>query len=271
MASYVISYDRQDDDFVRELVSIMKRDNLDVWYDRDIDYGEPFSRVIKREIDTRDEVIVLWSPASVDSHWVENEAAYALNQRKLRPACINGLEVTDVPLGFYALNTFTFEDNKPEYLRRAVRQFLHKRELGTSRTSVKARETGRPTSDARDGAKPWPIWVTAPLLLGALGLSGYAGDQFGFTSQKLQVADARYAAAQQAFQDQYDAIRMRPEISLSGKQLLDWAEHVYAQVFPGSDHLSQKKTRLERGMNDLTNILDSKSQSVLPSDQEGSQ
>jgi len=231
---FVVSYDRDDADFVKQLVSVMELDHHDIWYYREIDYGEPFSRVIKREIDRADEVIVLWSPASVESSWVENEAAYALSQEKIRPACINGLDVTDVPLGFFGLNTFIFEDDNPQYLKSAVRQFIRSRALGIGRDSAKAnRARASKTQSGASSARA--LWLFAPAIAVSAALGGVLTDRFGISATALRSSEdhflEQYGLIEQEYGSDHDFIR--------------WTRYTHGLMFPHSDELNKFRERRE--------------------------
>jgi TIR domain len=93
-----ISYARQDRGSAQALAS----KGLNVWWDFDLMPGQAFREEIASKIDTANTVIVLWSPNSISSGFVLDEAARAARQKKLVPLSIHGAEP---PLGFGHLHT----------------------------------------------------------------------------------------------------------------------------------------------------------------------
>lgn len=274
MSNFVISYDREDTDFVNRLADVMAKQEHDVWYDREIDYGEPFSRVIQREIDRADEVIVLWSPASIESSWVENEAAYALSQEKIRPACINGLAVTEVPLGFFGLNTFVFEDDDPAYLKSAVRRFVRNKALGTGRGSKKAAKARESAKVDRRGINLWAALLGFPLFFGG---GAVVGDQFGTNARGANGLELRLdglISEKQELENRLDQIESDfiEEIhEIQGKssevtRLRQALMGYYTKTFPGSTKFeesldnkklaNQRAEKLEDAQNPKQDILE---------------
>jgi hypothetical protein len=68
-----------------------------VWWDRNIPTGGPFNTVIRQELAAARCAIIVWSEQSVESEWVQAEAAEAKQQNKYLPIKINE---SDIPLGF---------------------------------------------------------------------------------------------------------------------------------------------------------------------------
>jgi hypothetical protein len=80
--SVFISYSRSDRRVVELFAARLRAHGLDVWYDYEIVTGERFSQVIQQRIDACAVVIVMMSPASVASEWVDREITYAQQQFK---------------------------------------------------------------------------------------------------------------------------------------------------------------------------------------------
>lgn len=97
MADIFVSYASSDRDRIRPLVEVLERDGFSVWWDRRIATGESFDRVIERELDAADCVVVVWSTESVESNWVRNEAAEGLERNILAPILIDDVRP---PLAF---------------------------------------------------------------------------------------------------------------------------------------------------------------------------
>ena len=74
MAQIFISYSRKDIDFVRRLAGDLEKAGYDVWWDlTDLQGGDDWPRVIPSAIESSQFVIVVLSPNSVISDWVEKE------------------------------------------------------------------------------------------------------------------------------------------------------------------------------------------------------
>jgi formylglycine-generating enzyme required for sulfatase activity len=82
MSHVFISYSRHDSEYVEKLVEKLRTEGFTVWFDKQTDYGEEWWRSIVRAIRDCGALIVVMSPASGESRWVEREMIYADNQRK---------------------------------------------------------------------------------------------------------------------------------------------------------------------------------------------
>lgn len=107
MADVFISYAREDRACAELLARALTARGWSVWWDRHIHVGHSFSEVIERELDRARCVIVLWSRNSVQSEWVQNEAAEAANRKALVPVRIEDVRP---PLEFRRLQTADFLD-----------------------------------------------------------------------------------------------------------------------------------------------------------------
>jgi hypothetical protein len=97
-----LSYARSDRDFAERMALALERNDLTVWWDRDIPHGAVFDDEIAKALDQTRCVIVLWSKASVASQWVRAEASRAAARQALVPVFI---EDVASPLGFNLLQT----------------------------------------------------------------------------------------------------------------------------------------------------------------------
>ena len=97
MSDVFISYSREDRTRAAALAQALEAQGLSVWWDRELPLGQAFSQVISDELDRARIVLVLWSPASVASNWVKDEAQAALDRRTLIPVL---LESVKIPYGF---------------------------------------------------------------------------------------------------------------------------------------------------------------------------
>jgi hypothetical protein len=96
-----LSYAREDRAIAAVIAHALITQGWTVWWDRKISPGLPFDEIIERELADCRCAIVLWSPNSIASSWVKNEATEALERRKLVPALI---EAVKVPIGFRHLH-----------------------------------------------------------------------------------------------------------------------------------------------------------------------
>ena len=100
MARVFLSYAREDVETARKLASVLAEAGQTVWWDRHVHGGANFSAEIDRELKNAQVVMVLWSPASIASAWVQDEAAEGRDSGRLVPAT---LDSTKPPLGFRQL------------------------------------------------------------------------------------------------------------------------------------------------------------------------
>jgi formylglycine-generating enzyme required for sulfatase activity len=78
-----ISYARTDSDFVLRLAGDLKQRGANVWLDQlDIAPGRPWDREVERALTACSELVVILSPASVESQNVMDEVAFALDEGK---------------------------------------------------------------------------------------------------------------------------------------------------------------------------------------------
>ena len=92
-----ISYKREERAVAESLAAVIASRGYSVWWDVDLLPGERFAREIAAVIDSCRCAIVMWSPASVESDWVLDEAHRAKARGVLAPVVIDQV---DPPLGF---------------------------------------------------------------------------------------------------------------------------------------------------------------------------
>src|SRR5512138_422067 len=101
MEKIFISYSRKDKDFARRLAGDLEKAGYDVWWDlTDLRGGDDWPRAIPAAIEGSDKFIIVLSPDSVVSDWVEKEYTHALSLRKKVIPIL--LKPSSVP---FALNT----------------------------------------------------------------------------------------------------------------------------------------------------------------------
>lgn len=106
MEKIFISYSRKDIDFVRKLAGDLEKAGYDVWWDlTDLRGGDDWPRVIPAAIEASQGMVIVLSPNSAASDWVEKEYTHALSLRKkIIPIMLTR---SSVP---FALNTINYVD-----------------------------------------------------------------------------------------------------------------------------------------------------------------
>jgi hypothetical protein len=82
MSHIFISYSRQDQDYVTQLAQALESHRLPVWLDTRIDYGTTWPRVIQGHLEQCAVFLLVMSPRSQESHWVQCELSMALELKK---------------------------------------------------------------------------------------------------------------------------------------------------------------------------------------------
>ncbi len=107
MQQIFVSYSRKDIAFVRKLAGDLEKAGYTVWWDvSGLRGGDDWVRVIPAAIKTSDTFIVVLSPNSAVSEWVEKEYTQALYLRKKIVPIM--LERSDVPFGLNTINYIDF-------------------------------------------------------------------------------------------------------------------------------------------------------------------
>src|SRR5687768_1471601 len=97
VAKIFLSYAREDAAAAKQLAECIGRAGHEVWWDHHIQGGSRFSTEIDRALKDAEAVVVLWSDASVESAWVQDEAAEGRDSGRLIPVTLSGRKA---PLGF---------------------------------------------------------------------------------------------------------------------------------------------------------------------------
>ncbi|KQT31297.1 hypothetical protein ASG29_15150 [Sphingomonas sp. Leaf412] len=92
-----LSYSRADQPHAMAVLRTLEDAGFDVWWDGLIPGGDRYNAITSDALETAGAVVVLWSKASVRSHWVQDEATRGRDRGVLIPLSIDG---TEPPLGF---------------------------------------------------------------------------------------------------------------------------------------------------------------------------
>ncbi|HEX5258702.1 MAG TPA: TIR domain-containing protein [Sphingomicrobium sp.] len=107
MARIFLSYARDDLDAAKQLANCIGEAGHDVWWDRHLHGGSRFAAEIDRALKDAEAVVVLWSPTSVESAWVQDEAAEGRDSGRLVPVSLGSAKP---PLGFRQFQTIDLGD-----------------------------------------------------------------------------------------------------------------------------------------------------------------
>lgn len=105
MASIFLSYARDDLPTAKRIAGALEAAGHSVWWDQHLGAGSRFSKEIDAALRAADLVIVLWSRSSVESAWVQDEAAFGRDHDRLLPVAIDAVEP---PLGFRQYQAMPF-------------------------------------------------------------------------------------------------------------------------------------------------------------------
>ena len=102
MSFVFLSYSRKDLNRASQLVKLLEKRNIDVFWDDSIRFGENHKTVIAERLESAGCVLVLWSEHSAKSHWVNYEATEGLERQTIVEARLDGVKP---PPPFGVLNT----------------------------------------------------------------------------------------------------------------------------------------------------------------------
>lgn len=102
MSEVFISYKREERDAARRLAEALQKHGFSVWWDAELLPGEQYRAVTLEILQNCRAAIVIWSPRSIQSNWVLDEAQRALDRGVLVPVELE--KVGAYPLGFGQLH-----------------------------------------------------------------------------------------------------------------------------------------------------------------------
>lgn len=176
MTDIFISYASEDRPQAQRLAAALERHSWTVWWDRKIPLGQSFDQVIEKAIADSRCVIVLWSPHSVASEWVRNEASEGKRRGILVPVF---LEPVHAPLAFRLLNGANLKGWRPneanadfDKLVERVSEMVASPTHGVTEVAEKryhaAHSTIPPSGISR---RPWWIAIASTVFAVAVGVS----------------------------------------------------------------------------------------------------
>jgi tetratricopeptide (TPR) repeat protein len=194
MARVFLSYDREDSGKTRLIAQALERAGHFVWWDLHIKGGAEYGKVIEQALAEADAVIVLWSPRSVDSAWVRDEAAAGRDSGRLIPVL---LEPVNPPMGFRQYQCIDLSKwkgrGKPPQLSEVLASIEGLAGVAQPTSAASA-------SVVHTRAKSFPRWVpvAAVLLLVLVGAALLISKIAGNGAQTVAVAPAGSSTAAQS-------------------------------------------------------------------------
>jgi hypothetical protein len=93
MAHIFISYSHKDSNYAHQLAKALEQKGFSVWIDDRIDYGSQWPLVIEEHVDKCVAFVVIMTPRSKESSWVQNELSRAQRKKKtVFPLLLEGSE-----------------------------------------------------------------------------------------------------------------------------------------------------------------------------------
>jgi adenylate cyclase len=157
VARVFLSYARADVDCAKALAEHIGRAGHDVWWDRELHGGSRFTTEIENALHEAEAVVVLWSQASLQSAWVQDEAAEGRDSNRLVPVVI---EAVRPPLGFRQYQALDLADlrsgDQPRQLEELLRAII---KMGAPDARPASSEAQRATAATAEPAAKYSICV----------------------------------------------------------------------------------------------------------------
>ena len=83
MGHIFVSYSHKDTTYAHGLADHLRNMGFDIWMDERLDYGSQWPLEIQKQLDACDAFILIMTPRSFASDWVQSELQRA--KRKLKP------------------------------------------------------------------------------------------------------------------------------------------------------------------------------------------
>jgi adenylate cyclase len=157
MAKVFLSYARADVDSAKALAELIGRAGHDVWWDRELHGGSRFTAEIDKALRDAEAVVVLWSEASLESAWVQDEAAEGRDSNRLVPVVIEDVRP---PLGFRQYQALDLADlrsgDQPRQLEELLRAII---KMGAPEARPAPSEARRVAAAPAESAAKYSICV----------------------------------------------------------------------------------------------------------------
>jgi len=142
MAFVYISYSREDRNVAASLAQYLSTIGVDAFLDTNLVAGQDFRREIYNRLEQADAVIVIWSPVSVQSDFVRDEAEFALRSNKLISVAVSSLLLDHLPLGMRHMHVIRLDarDGFPGLLEALVARGVISSVSGEKRNPIDVQE-----------------------------------------------------------------------------------------------------------------------------------
>jgi adenylate cyclase len=155
LARIFLSYARDDVDAAKQLAACIADAGHEVWWDRHLHGGSRFATEIDKALKDAEAVVVLWSPTSIDSAWVQDEAAEGRDSGRLVPVSLGSAKP---PLGFRQFQTIDFGDWDGKDSPKAIHDLLEA--IGrTCGTKQRTADTEKADKSSTGGKKKESVCV----------------------------------------------------------------------------------------------------------------
>jgi adenylate cyclase len=152
MADVFISYARADKARVAPLVAAIEAQGWSVWWDPAIAPGQEFDRQITKELESAAAVLVVWTPASVESRWVRGEAREGADRGILVPV---RFDRASLPIDVRAIHTTDLDESASRADSPQVQEILRALEaIIACRVGRDARTARQEPAQAAPASKP---------------------------------------------------------------------------------------------------------------------
>jgi hypothetical protein len=129
MVDVFISYAHGDRELAAALAGKLSVRGYSVWWDHELVAGAEFREVITEQLGKSQYAIVIWTPESLKSKWVVDEATEAQRLGKLIPVKAPSVSETDLPYGLRGVHTLNISDT--DGIIRSIRSLMiHKGVIG---------------------------------------------------------------------------------------------------------------------------------------------
>lgn len=141
MGHVFISYSRTDRQYAAKLAELLEQERIAVWLDDRIEAGRHFDKEIEVALDQAQKVVVIWSTASVESHWVRAEAGEGLKRGILVPIA---RDIAKIPLEFRRVQALDFSRWSGDSGAAEFRDLVRSLQLGQQSAPPAARTQANP-------------------------------------------------------------------------------------------------------------------------------
>ena len=166
-----ISHATADREFVEQvIIPFLERNGIGIWYSKkDIRTADQWERAIRKGLTVSDWFLVVMSPRSLASEWVQREVHWAMENRlgRLIPVVLESTKADDWHLGLDRIQHVDFRgqgrrrcSGSREFLPSQTRSSLQANSAGCSTSQNCRRTFCAPPSNLTPSRRPW--WTGKP-------------------------------------------------------------------------------------------------------------